>query len=66
MKCPHCDYEHGWSGEILELICGERGDFYRLPIAAVRYSPGYSNDCHESVELFSCPSCRKTFIGNTI
>ncbi len=60
MKCPHCEYEHGftWVGDNYTRIEGEHGDFYELPVEVKRYN-GYSE---QSKYLYACPSCSKTFI----
>ena len=60
MICPHCKYEHGWSGELLKGVTGDEGDFYKLPITLERDGI-YHGD--ERVGLYGCPNCKKTFIG---
>jgi hypothetical protein len=59
MKCPHCDYEAGWSGEILDNVEGKEGDFYKSPVNLERESH-YT----DRVVLYGCPVCKKTFIGD--
>ena len=62
MKCPHCEYEHGWSGEKLDVVEGEDGDFFELSnkIRARRDSAHGS----DSAPVYACPCCRKVFIGD--
>jgi hypothetical protein len=62
MKCPHCGYEHRWSGEELKTIEGEFGDFYESSITLVRSSYAYTGYYKEGVLLCACPSCKKTFV----
>lgn len=58
MKCPHCEYENGWSSEKLEIVEGECGEFYQLPVDMTRqYFYG-----EERVKLFACPDRSKTFV----
>lgn len=61
MKCPHCNYEHGWSGEHLDMIDGQKGDLYKLPVMMERESLTYHR-YKEPAYLYGCPSCKKTFI----
>ena len=64
MECVHCGYKNGYHWEDSDMIetKGEDGEFYTLAIKLERESD-YSN-YPETVELFGCPSCKKTFIGN--
>lgn len=63
MKCPYCDYEYGWNGDVMKIIHGEEGDFYRVSngIQMVQQVPQYyySNNVKE---LYGCPSCNKIFM----
>lgn len=59
MKCPHCNYEHGWSGELGETVNGSEGGFYHLGVEMKRRGDGGD----DTVTLYACPSCKKTFIG---
>lgn len=61
MKCPHCNYEDGWSSELCNAIEGSEGEFYRLPIKLERKSIYYER-MHDVVSLHACPSCMKTFV----
>lgn len=65
MKCPHCEYEHGWSGEKLDVVEGEDGGFFELSnrIVACRNEVGYG-DGEETRPVYACPCCRKVFIGD--
>lgn len=60
MICPHCNYEHGWSGEILANVEGAEGSFYKMREELVRRELPYSED---TVTLFACPACYKTFVS---
>jgi hypothetical protein len=60
MKCPHCDYVHGWDAEKMEVVKGKEGDFYKLPVEMTRSRYGVV----DRRDLYACPSCRKTFIGD--
>lgn len=64
MKCPHCNYEHGWSGELMECVIGKDGDFFKL---SNQVKMTRSSECSwqgdDNRELFACPSCLKTFIS---
>ena len=62
MKCPHCNYVHGWDAESGSSIEGKEGDFYEDPVRLERRT--YSYYSQESVKLYACPSCRKAFIGD--
>lgn len=59
MKCPHCDYFHGWNYDKKEEIKGESGEFYFLDTMLKRYAFW---DTGEKAKLYACPACRKTFI----
>lgn len=65
MKCPHCEYEHGWSNTSMTKVDDKAtGDFYQFPIQMSReaaYSYHYSKD---EVSVYACPSCKKMFIGD--
>lgn len=66
MKCPHCEYEHGWSGEKLDVIYGKNGDFFVLSNDVQAVRPGgsvFSCLAEETRTVYACPSCRKVFIG---
>lgn len=53
MKCPHCAYEDGWSNEKLELVNGDVGGFFALPVEVTRVE----NDRVERKQLCACPKC---------
>ena len=61
MKCPHCEYEHGWSPEKLDVIEGDSGDFFTLSNGVVATRPVYL-DPAETTPVHFCPSCGKAFI----
>jgi hypothetical protein len=58
MKCPHCEYEHGWSNEKREDVKGEHDGFYVLPVELEQRTSWDTN----RVGLYACPACRKTFV----
>lgn len=60
MICPNCYYEHGWNGDALEHIVGDKGAFY-LPsndIKATRKTTWGGED----KPIYFCPSCGTSFI----
>ncbi len=59
MKCPHCEYENWWSSEKLDIVEGDKGEFYQLPVDMTRLPYSYRE---ERVKLFACPNCSKTFV----
>lgn len=61
MKCPHCEYEHGWSNTSTANIDGKEGDFYSFPIPITRNVYSYRS-AREEATMYACPSCRKMFI----
>jgi uncharacterized C2H2 Zn-finger protein len=63
MKCPKCEYEHGWNGEKLAFVVGEHGEFYTLSnnIIMSRTNLSVYNGV-DYRELFACPVCGATFI----
>lgn len=58
MKCPNCEYEHGWSGDPMKSIEGAAGEFYALPIKAQREGSFYGPD---DLHVFICPNCYRAF-----
>ena len=58
MKCPFCNYFHGYCSEKQEIVKGEVGDFHYLPVKMER-EIDYQT---ERISLFACPSCKKVFI----
>lgn len=60
MKCPHCDYQHGYSVEENSDIKSEHGKFYQLSNLVKMERP----DTYEKqLNLYGCPSCKKVFMG---
>lgn len=59
MKCPHCNYQHGWSYESNHKIYGTSGEFYELPVKMERNVYDLNQ---QRVALYACPSCMKTFV----
>ena len=53
MKCNNCGYEDGWVPEKLDVVEGEHGEFYRLPIDMKREGQ-YGI---ETAEVYACPAC---------
>lgn len=69
MKCPHCDYMHGYQNvaapdaEIdYQDVKGTHGSFYSLPIQLERGTDNFFLD-KERVTLYACPACTKTFVS---
>lgn len=60
MRCPHCYYEDFLSGRTEPEYEGEKGDFYVGTL--MRQHPRLSRQT-QTVKLFGCPSCMKTFIS---
>lgn len=58
MICPNCYYEHGWNGDALEHVIGDKGSFYTLAIEASRKTTWGGND----KQVYFCPSCGASFI----
>jgi len=69
MICPHCNYEHGcgeWNNVTLDYNEDVKGDydgFYTFPIPMERDEGTYCST-RETVQMYGCPSCMKTFIGD--
>lgn len=59
MKCPHCGYEDTCAGKCCTQ--GEHGDFFKGPVLT-REHPQYPT-LSETVRVYGCPVCTKTFIG---
>lgn len=59
MKCPHCNYQHGWSYESNHKIHGANGEFYELPVKMERNTFAFEQ---ERVSVYACPVCMKTFV----
>ena len=66
MKCPHCEYEHGftWHEDEPVNVEGDHGGFWKLPNVMERHDSGSYNDDRETTVLYACPKCKKTFIDN--
>ncbi len=63
MKCPHCNYIHGYEnvdGDF-QSVHGDDGDFWASPVQMERGPDGYTSN-KEQTALLACPSCCKTFI----
>jgi len=56
MKCPHCDYQTGYTWADNKFTVKE--EFWGLPVELKREGA----DGWKYVSLFACPSCKKTFI----
>jgi len=60
MRCPNCNYKHGWNGKSLTDIKGEHGAFFILSndVMAERRNFGeiFSRD------VYFCPKCGLSFI----
>lgn len=62
MKCPHCEYKHGyeWVKEANEKIEGDKGDFFSLPIKMEREAPW---EPKEEEQIYGCPNCGILFMN---
>ena len=58
MICPNCYYEHGWNGDALEHVVGDKGSFYTLDLKASRKTTWGGTD----KPVYFCPSCGTGFI----
>jgi len=59
MKCPHCQYEHGYSDDAEKNINGKEGEFWRHPVMIERARP---YDDPGRANVFACPKCGILFI----
>lgn len=62
MKCPYCNYEDGWSNEVMETVKGSEGGFFTLSNKVTMErgkSYGYGT---ENRNLFGCPECSRLFM----
>lgn len=61
MKCPHCNYEYGYSVEENSNIEGEHGEFYKIGnnVKMVKQHDYLGN---KTLNLYGCPSCMKVFM----
>ena len=57
MKCPHCDYFHGFDFEKFETTIGDKGGYFSLPIKMERKIDW----AVQQMPLYACPSCGKVF-----
>lgn len=63
MKCPHCNYIHGWDNDSLTNVNGSSGDFYSLSNEVKAERDAHSYHIRKEIAyVFACPSCRKLFI----
>jgi hypothetical protein len=62
MKCPHCGYVDGYEPSEGKTIDGDEGEFFTFPIPMGRKDEGSYHRAVEPVDLYGCPSCKKTFI----
>ena len=62
MKCPHCEYKHGWDGKSMSDVEGKQGDFYTLPVEMEQYQSLGSWHGDTRRTLYACPSCGIDFI----
>lgn len=59
MKCPHCNYQHGYDYEAKKDIRGLEGEFFSLSVD-MRQTMEHIN--YRERTLYACPKCGKTFI----
>lgn len=64
MKCPHCNYQDGWSPEEQKVIEGDHGDFYEISndLVMERTDRGSYWGSKETKSLVGCPNCNKVFM----
>ena len=60
MKCPYCNYFHGWDSEKSSHEEGDKGEFYELPIQFKR-APKFMGYV-DSEKVYACPKCKKLFL----
>jgi hypothetical protein len=65
MKCPHCEYEVGWSPEKQKMVDPDIdiGLFYTLCTRLEREDQLIGRVVTQHVHLVGCPKCFKTFIS---
>ncbi len=64
MNCPHCEYQHGYGpvdDGTYQDVKGKSGNFYKLPLSMER--PQVGSGRMDTVGVFGCPQCNKTFIS---
>lgn len=61
MKCPHCEYEDGWSGVKCCVVKGEHGEFYFLEAHKMIREERYGDK--ERMCLKGCPKCNMLFMS---
>jgi hypothetical protein len=61
MKCPHCEYEDGWSGKLLSVVNGEYGEFYFLSNYIKMVRKRTTN--WQEKRLVGCPKCNMLFMS---
>ena len=68
MKCPYCEYQHGyyWDADDKYVNAkGEHGDFWTLVINMERnVGPDYYSDGSRKADLMGCPKCKKVFLDD--
>ena len=63
MKCPNCNYKHGWQGCDEGNTKSKEGEFYKLPIEAKRDNPeAYYGGPTVSKDVYGCPKCGMMFM----
>lgn len=61
MKCPHCEYEHGWSGEEMDVSKGKEGEFFQLS-NSIQMERSGSYGGTDKRYVYGCPACNKLFM----
>ena len=62
MKCPYCDYQHGWDGEANKDIEGINGGFFTLSNdVKMERNEGWRYR-NETNNIMGCPKCSKLFM----
>ena len=71
MKCPHCNYKHGYEWEEddegdTEMVehQGYHGDFYRLSngVKMERQRYSFEDEWTDTMQIRGCPKCNKLFM----
>lgn len=64
MTCVHCNYKHGWCGNIMDTIDGDHGEFFRVNgFTEMVQSTKIGSYYDRTLMLIGCPSCTKVFMA---
>ena len=63
MICVYCDYKHGWCGDIMDVIDGGHGEFFRASNSIEMVQSSKIDSYYDRIlMLIGCPSCMKVFM----